>query len=142
MVKGIKKKQIESMFSGFSSERKTPAMPSGFPFLDDAHTDEPVDIDSLVSRIDAKIAELKAEEEAEWKKLEAEKKHHVIITGDQGNKARIARVIAAMTGDRLEKAAKKLDHFPVDIVFNTKSEAVKFAKEVTNAGGKATIKTS
>lgn len=142
MVKGIKKKQMESTLSGFSSERKAPAMPSGFPFLDDAHTDGPMDIDSLVSRIDAKIAELEAEEEAERKKLEAENKHHVIITGDQGNKARIARVIAATTGDSLEKAVKRLDHFPVDIAFSTKSEAVKFAKEVTNAGGKATIKTS
>lgn len=142
MVKGIKKKQMESTFSGFSSERKAPAMPSGFPFLDDAHTDGPTDIDSLVSRIDAKIAELEAEEEAERKKQESEKKHHVIITDDQGNKARIARVIAATTGDSLEKVAKKLDHFPVDFAFSTKSEAVKFAKEVTNAGGKATIKTS
>lgn len=132
MVKGIKKKRMEAMLSGFSSERKAPAMPSGFPFLDDAHTNgRPMDIDSLVSRIDAKIAE-----------LEAEKKHHVIITGDQGNKARIARVIATATGDSLEKAAKRLDHFPVDIAFSTKSEAVKFAKEVLNAGGKATIKTS
>lgn len=142
LVKGIKKKQMELTFSGFSSERKASAMPSGFPFLGYTRTDGPMDIDSLVSRIDAKIAELEAEEEAERKKLEAEKKHHVIITGDQGNKARIARVIAATTGDSLEKAAKKLDHFPVDIAFSTKSEAVKFAKEVTNAGGKATIKTS
>lgn len=141
MVKGIKKKQMESTLSGFSSERKSPTMPSGFPFLDDAHTDGPMDIDSLVSRIDAKIAELEAEE-AERKKLAAEKKHHVIITGDQGNKARIARIIATTTGDSLEKAAKKLDHFPVDIAFSTKGEAVKFAKEITNAGGKATIKTT
>ena len=142
MVKGIKKKQMESTLSGFSSERKSSTMPSGFPFLDGAHTDGPIDIDSLVSRIDAKIAELEAEEEAERKKQDAEKKHHVIITGSQGNKARIARIIAATTGDSLEKAAKKLDHFPVDIAFSTKSEAMKFAKEVTNAGGKATIKTS
>lgn len=142
MVKGIKKQQMESTLSGFSSERKTPAMPYSFPFLDDSHTDGPMDIDSLISRIDAKIAELETEEEAEQKKLEAEKKHHVIITGDQGNKAKIARVIVATTGDSLEKAAKKLDHFPVDIAFSTKSEAVKFAKEVTNVGGKATIKTS
>lgn len=142
MVKGIKKKQMESMLSGFSAERKAPTMPSGFPFLGDAHSDGPMDIDSLVSRIDAKIAELEAEEEAERKKQDAGKKHHVIITGNQGNKASIARIIAATTGDSLEKAAKKLDHFPVDIAFSTKSEAAKFAKEVTNAGGKATIKTS
>lgn len=33
MVKEIKKKQMESTLSGFSAERKTPAVPTGFPFL-------------------------------------------------------------------------------------------------------------
>ena len=142
MVKGIKKKQMESTLSDFSAGRKAPEIPRGFPFFEEAQSDGTMDIDSLVSRIDAKIAELEAEEEAERKKQDAEKKFHVIITGGQGNKSRIARVIAATTGDSLEKAAKKLDHFTVDIAFSTRSEAVKFAKEVTNAGGKATIKTS
>lgn len=142
MVKDIKKKQMESMFSGFDSERRSSTIPSQFPFLDGSHTDGPMDIDSLVSRIDEKIAELEAEEKAEQKKKKAEKKHHVIITDNQGDKASIAYAIAAATGESLEKAGKKLDRFPVDIAFNTKSEAVKFAKEVTNAGGKATIKTS
>ncbi len=142
MVKGIKKKQMESALSGFSSERKAPAIPPGFPFLDDVHTDGPMDTDSLASRIDAKIAELKAEAEAAQKKQAAGKKHHVIITGAQGSKAGIARVIAAATGDSLETAAKKLEHFPVDIAFSTQHEAVRFAREVTNAGGKATVRTS
>lgn len=142
MVKGIKKKQMESTVSGFSAGRKVPTIPAGFSFLDDVHTDEPMDIDSLVSKIDARIAELEAEEEAERKKQDAEKKHHVIINGTQRNKSRIACVIAATTGVSLEKATKMLDHFPVNIAFSTKSEAVKFAKEVTNAGGMASIKTS
>lgn len=142
MVKEIKKKQMESTLSGFSAERKTPAVPTGFPFFEEARSDGPMDIDSLVSRIDAKIAELEAEEEAERKKQGADKKHHVIITEGQSNRARIARVIASATGESLEKAAKRLAQFPVDIAFSTKSEAVKFAKDVTNAGGKATIKTS
>ena len=142
MVKEIKKKQMESTLSGFSAERKTPAVPTVFPFFEEARSDGPMDIDRLVSRIDAKIAELEAEEEAEQKKQGADKKHHVIITEGQSNRARIARVIAAATGESLEKAAKRLAQFPVDIAFSTKSEAVKFAKDVTNAGGKATIKTS
>ncbi len=142
MVKGIKKKQMESTISGLSAERKTPAVPTGFPFFEEAQADGPMDIDSLVSRIDAKIAELKAEEEAERKKQGANKKHHVIITEGQSNRARIAQVIASATGESLERAAKRLAQFPVDIAFSTKSEALKFAKDVTNAGGKATIKTS
>lgn len=140
MVKGIKKKQMESTLSGFSAERKPPEVPRRFPFFEEASSDGPMDIDSLVSRIDATIAELEAEEEAEQKKQGAEKKHHVIIAEVQSNRAKIARVITAATGESLEKAAKRLTQFPVDIAFSTKSEAVKFAKEITNAGGKATIK--
>lgn len=142
MVKGIKKKQMESTLSGFSDERKAPEIPRDFPFFEEAGSDGPTDIDSLVSKIDAKIAELEAEEEAKRKKQGAEKKHHVIITEGQSNRTRIARVIAAATGESLEKAAERLTQFPVDIAFSTKSEAVKFAKDVTNAGGKATVKTS
>lgn len=142
MVKEIKKKQIESTLSCFPAERKVPEVPRGFPFFEEARSDGPMDIDSLVSRIDAKIAELEAEEKAERKKKGAEKKHHVIITEGQSNRVRIARVIAATTGESLEKAAKRLTQFPVDIAFSTKSEAVKFAKDVTTAGGEAEIKTS
>lgn len=142
MVKDIKRKRMESTLSSMSTERKAPEMPMGFPFLDGSRSDGPMDIDSLVSRIDAKIAELEAEEEAERKKQEAEKKHHVIITEGKSNRIRIARVIATLTGESLEKATKRLAQFPVDIAFSSKSEAVKFAKDVTNAGGKATIKTS
>ena len=142
MVKGIKKKQMESTLSGFSTERKAPEVPRGFPFFEEAQSDGPMDIDSLVSRIDAKIAELEAEEEAERKKQEAKKKYHVIITEGQNNIASIAEVIATATDESLGKAAKRLAQFPVDIAFSTKSEAVKFAKDVTNAGGKAIIKTS
>ena len=137
-----REKQMESTLPGMTVERKSPEMPMGFPFLDDSSTDGAMDIDSLVSRIDAKIAELEAEEETERKKQEAVKKHHVIITGDQGSKNKIARVIAVATGENLEDAAQRLTRFPVDIAFSTKSEAVKLCKDVTNAGGKATIKTS
>lgn len=66
----------------------------------------------------------------------------MIITEGQSNRARLARVIAAATGGSLETAVKRLTQFPVDIAFGTKSKAIKFAKDVTSAGGKVTIKTS
>lgn len=72
MVKGIKKKQMESTLSGFSAERKAPEAPRGFPFFEEARSDSPMDIDRLLSRIDAKIAELEAAEEAERKKQGAD----------------------------------------------------------------------
>lgn len=142
MVKDNKRKQMASSLFGMPTERKAPEMPMGLPFLEGSQSDRHMDIDSLVSRIDAKISELEAQEEAERKKQAAEKKHHVIITEGKTNRARIARVIAVSTGESLEKAAERLAHFPVDIAFSSKSEAVKFAMDVTNAGGKATIKTS
>ena len=142
LVKGIKRKQMESTLSGMPTERKAPEMPMGFPFWDRSRSDRTMDVDSLISRIDAKIAELEAEEEAEQKKKETEKKYHVLITEGQSNRARIAQVIAASTGESLEKADERLTRFPVDVAFSTKSEAVKFAKDVSKAGGKATIKSS
>lgn len=72
MVKEIKKKQMESTLSGFSAEWKAPEAPRGFPFFEEARSDSPMDIDSLLSRIDAKIAELEAAEEAERKKQGAD----------------------------------------------------------------------
>lgn len=142
MVKEIKKKQMESTLSSLCAERKALEMPRAFPAFEEPWSDEPMDIDSLVSRIDAKIAELEAKEDAERKKQGAEKKYHVVITEVQSNRERIARVIAAATGESLEKVTKRLTEFPVDIAFSTKSEAVKFAKDVTSAGGTATIITS
>ena len=141
MVKEIRQKKIEVMLSDNNAERLIPGMPMRFPLHENNSSNEPMDIDSLVSRIDAKIAELEAEEEAERKKHESKKKYHVIITGVQGDKTRIARVIAGSTGESLEMAIKKLNHFPIDIGFNTKMEAARFSKEIINAGGRAIVKT-
>lgn len=137
MVKGIKKKQMESTLSGFSSERKAPAIPSGFPFLDDAHTDGPMDIDSLISRIDAKIAELEAEEEAEKKHLQELAPINVIITSRNGNLARIVGIISKKMGLSLNDATRMLAIIPAEIPCSSLDEAEKLAKEISNAGGDA-----
>lgn len=142
MVKDIRKKQMGSTLSGMSSERRPSGMPMGFPFLDGSRSDGPMDIDGLVSRIDAKIAELEAKEENEKKKRAPKGEYHVLILDDKGNKTQIARVIAATTGMRVDQAAQKLSNLPFDLSFDTKKEAMKFAKDVTDAGGNATIKAS
>ncbi len=140
MVKEIKRKQVQAEMPGMFSERREPGLPFGLPFLEDPRPSGPMDIDSLVSRIDAKIAELEAQEEEERKQREEEKKHHVIITEGRSNRIKIARVLAAATGESVEKAARKLAQFPVDIAFSTRGEAEEFARKVNNAGGKATVK--
>lgn len=142
MVKEIKKKQMESSLFDMPVERKVSDMSMRFPFLEGPQSNKPMDINGLVSKIDAKIAELKVEEKVEREKQETEKKYHVIITPGQSNLTRIARIIAIATGEGFENATKKLSQFPVDIAFNSKREAVQFAKNVTNAGWEATMPTS
>ena len=142
MVRAIRQKKIEAMLSDNNPERKVPDMPMRFPLQENNRSNEPLDIDSLVSRIDAKIAELEAEEEAERKKSENNKRFHVIISSNQGNRIRVARAIAVVTGESTESALERLTQKQVDIAFNTKDEAIKLANRVTCAGGKATIKTS
>lgn len=147
LVKKGKRKQIESAISNTPVNRKVPEKPVICSPFEASLSDDSIDIESLVARIDAEIAELEAQEEAERKKHEAErkkheaeKKHHVFITELQGNRVRIARIIAFAMGESLVKADKMLNQLPVDIAFRTKKEAVNFSRDITEAGGKATIK--
>lgn len=67
MVKEIKMRQMKSKCSGISAKRRVPKRPKDFPFYKEEESDELIDIDILESRINEKIAELEAEEEAECK---------------------------------------------------------------------------
>lgn len=142
MVNNIRNKRIESALSGIPNERKSqdPRMrPHSFDVFD---SDSPIiDVDSLVSRIDAKIAELEAEEKAELKKRKAKKKNHVVIISDQGDKSIIAQILSAAKYISVETANQMLEHLPVGIEFNDAREAIRFAHEVEMNGGKATIET-
>ena len=143
MVKSIKQKQMESTFSERASEKRPPETPFAFPFVEGntRGTSQTSDIDSLITKIDAKIAELEAEEEAEKKKQSRKTEHHVFIIDNLGNKSKIALVLASATGISIESANRKLSNLPFKITFDTKKEAAKFVKDVTDAGGIATLKT-
>lgn len=140
LVNAIREKKIESIFSNASTGKKASETPTGAP-NDRSHVDSTLDVSSLISRIDAKIAELEAEEETERKKQESQNKYHVIITEIQENKENIAQVIVASKGGSMEKAIEMLSHIPVDITFSSRIEATKFVREVSKAGGKAKIRT-
>ncbi len=58
LVKAIKKKQMESVIFNTDMERISNEMLMGVPFLSEARSETSENIDSLISRIDAKIAEL------------------------------------------------------------------------------------
>ena len=117
-------------------------MPAGFQLFENTRIGNSIDIDSFVSQIDTKIAQLEAEEKAEQEKTKKEKKYHVIISDDEGDMEKIAQVIATSTGDSIKRALNKLKHLPVDITFNSRNEAARFVREVSKAGGKAIIKAS
>lgn len=140
MVSEIMKKQMEEAGSKLSYEinastASRPVMPTGDP-----KNERRVDVSKLFSKIDAKIAELEAAEDAEREKKEADKKYHVLIVDANGNRAKIAKLITDVTGERLGSAAMKLMHYPVDLAFDTKSEAMTFARNVISAGGKVTLR--
>ncbi len=126
LVKGMKQKCIEASIA----EMKRPGSPPPLP-------PEPLEIDSLMAQINARIAELDAEE-----KKTPKGKYHVLVTAARGNRVRVAKVIAAATGMSLEIATQKLSHPPVDLAFGTKGKAVKFAQDISEAGGEASIKTA
>ena len=135
LVSDLRKNKLESLLSD-TQKNHSPLVVSS-PF---SQCSSKIDIDDLVSRIDAKIAELEAEEEHE--KLETKKKHHVVITSCKGNRFKMADIIAHFTSDNTRSANEKLDHLPLDIGFNNKKEAVRFAKEIKAADGEVSIQTT
>ncbi len=140
MVKDIKLKKLESSVFGRAFERKGPAMPGEDPFHEKDVVIGPKDLDRMMSSVEAEMAEWDAKEEAERKKQEEAKSHHVIITDCKGHRGKVARVIAKSIGESYEKAQKRLNSLPADIAFKTKIEAEKFAKDIINAGGKVKLK--
>ncbi len=121
--------------------RKRPPAPSPFPFFDsrEEKDEAPLDIDDLVAKIDAKIAELENEEKAEIEKTRKEAKYRVMIADDQGNRARILKVIIDSTGMSFAEAMNKLNMIPCVISFDSKKKAAAFKKEIENAGGMARL---
>lgn len=136
-VKKMTQKHRAPASAGKSTGRKPPEVPKAPSSLEEARLNARMDYESLMSKVDARIAEL----EARRKKAE-EKKYHVGVMEGRGDRMELARMIAAVTGEGVEDAAKRLQHPPVDVAFRTKDEALKFARDITNAGGKAGIRAS
>ena len=140
LIGTILKKQMDALSSDSEHKFQVPAPPRAAMPTGNSKNEHRVDVSNLFSKIDAKIAELEAAEDAEREKKEADKKYHVLIVDANGNRAKIAKLITDVTGERLGSAAMKLMHYPVDLAFNTKSEAMTFARNVISAGGKVTLR--
>ena len=105
-----------------TSQNEIPDLPFGLPFSELPPMDELLDDDPA-----PKVPRMK---------------YHVIITGINSNRFRIARLIAAATGVPLEKAMRKIIQLPADIAFRSRKDAERLAKAVSKAGAKARIETS
>lgn len=143
MVNDIRNRRLKATFSDMTTVRSKRESLMDPHIFDVSKSDSPMDIDGLVSRIDAKIAELEAEEEAELKKKYAESKNLVVkFTCEQQDKNKIARILSAAKGMSMESAIKMLDHFPVQVKFQDAKDAIKFAHAIDRAGGDASVEAS
>ena len=132
MVKDIKQQKIESMMRELTAT--SPQAQSG----NNSSNSSPANlsVNDLVSRIDAKLAELNQEEK---KKKQKKAEYKVLIEDSQANRRKIIKAIADSTGMSFTEALNRLDAFPCIIVFDNKRKAEALRKEIISAGGKARI---
>ena len=138
MVLEMREKKIDALLSGEPVKPKKqdpPKPPTSYRPLLESKT---IDFDSINAKINAEIERLQKEGKLP-ETAQSAKKYHVQITDDRGKTWDIAWIIAAATGDNIMSATDSLRKFPVDMEFDTKKEAEKFVKAITDAGGVATL---
>lgn len=135
MVKDIKRKQMEgALASRTRSEQNSDDEPGfRFPF---APAESGMDVDSIVARIDAKIAQLEAEEAAEQEKAKNKKVKDytvtILVVGPKENE-----VVAAVANSKnisKSKAKEMLTQLPAKIKFAKELDAKKFMNEISELG--------
>jgi type IV secretion system protein VirD4 len=133
---------FEAVVRHRTNKSQEPEQERILPFTSSSATKpSPFDIDSLITRIDKQIANLEAEEEAERKKQQTSKKYNVVLKNYRGKKSSLAQIIASSTNTTMENAYRKMNQFPAVIAsFDTKDEALAFARKVTSVGGEVAIR--
>lgn len=142
MVKEIKRKKIESTLSDGPSERNSHDSPWRFPFAESPSSDSQLDIDSLVSKIDEKIAQLEAEEKAEKKKKKKTPKDSeniVLILASDSDREKVAEIVARCKGISIDDANKQVTSFPAEVSVKKKNVADKLMEELAKCGYVAMI---
>lgn len=144
LIGTVLKKQMDALSPDSERKFQVPAPPRAAMPTGNSKNEHRVDVSNLFSKIDAKIAELEAAEDAEREQKAVDKKYHVIIVGTLGSKMgsrlEMAELINSVTKEGVGKAGVRLTNFPVDIAFATKKEALEFAGKITKAGGKIRLK--
>lgn len=135
-VKQQREKKINEMLNGDSSERtSTPINPFS---LESPST---IDTSDLVARIDAKIAELEAQEEAEKKDKERKIIHYSVVVLNYGS-SRISavRAVRETLHVPIDVANNMLRTLPAEINVDSKKTAESLMKAIVEIGGIATVK--
>lgn len=102
----------------------------------EAEDDNELDIDSLIEQIDARIAELEAEEDAS-EVPDNSIKVQVLSVNDSKD---LAGFISQKTEIPVDHVLKQLkSNHPIEVVFYSPFDAVNFLERIEKAGGKATI---
>ena len=136
LVKSERGKKLEGILS--DRERSSRGDFPHFPFSSselgemDSH-----DIDSLVARIDERIAQLETEEEAEKKKESKRRKsskYVVTILATDNDKETIAEIVAQSKGITLAEAKKEVATFPAEVTVEKKEDADNLMQELTKRG--------
>lgn len=103
---------------------------------------EEIDLDGLIESIDARIAELEAEENSNHPQEAKEGQSEDItvqVLSINDNKE-LAESISLNTGLPVDLILKRLkDHLPIEVFFHNAYEAVKFVQCIEQAGGKASV---
>lgn len=137
MVKDRKKKKVMDMLDAGRPTCQEPELPPdlhSMPPLPPCPAPDP-DVDHLVARIDARFAELEAEEARR-----NPKKYRLVVTARPGSLRPVAQIVASVTGEPAEAVVEKLQEGPVTVEFDSEREAVRLAGKIIGAGGHVAIR--
>lgn len=112
------------------------SMTGSDPKKDKQDEESGFDVDSLIAKIDAKIAALEAEEAAEKAKAEKVAKNWgVILLAAGESKLAVIKAIREHTKMGLKQAKDIVDHLPHTFTFRSEKKAEQVVNAISDAGG-------
>ncbi len=137
LVNSLREKKVKALVDGDDAlSRYRSSRMAGSHFLDDT-----ISAEELEREIDRMLAELELEEkeETDRKQREEDRQYRVLLIDASRNRMRIGRIIASHMGITVKNAVDCLDRLPAELAFGTREEAMRFIREVNEAGGRAIL---
>lgn len=141
MIKKMNTRSKEEASNNKAPGRNKPEAP-WFMFSPPEKSEEEIDLDGLIESIDARIAELEAEENSNHPQevKEGQSEDITVQVLSINDNKELAESISLNTGLPVDLILKRLkDHLPIEIFFHNAYEAVKFVQCIEQAGGKASV---